>query len=432
MTQTLGRHLLLELYDCPALLLDDVAQVEAQLRAAANHIGASIVGVMFHHFAPYGVSGVVVIEESHLTIHTWPEWGFASIDIFTCGDSIDPWQAYLFLKEKLGAAHGSAMEMRRGEKRLLNRQDYFPTQNAQIATAPLLQSWLTERDETFALSLKRLSAPLFQAQSHYQKIEIYQTQAYGKALLLDAKLVLTEKDEAAYHEMLVHLPFFQFQFSNFDKHPNPETPLTLQKVLILGGGEGGILRQAIRHQHLQVIDLVEIDEMVGQASRQYLDFLAPAWRDSRVRVHHTNATDFLAHTPPESYDAILIDATDSKRLLPFEKAHYAHIKSLLRKGGFVVMPTHSPYIEPQVLQNQYRNLQDFWDKNELLPYLAHIPTFPSGMCSFIVAGLKRKESLSHMEKKEIQFFSEKEKLFYYNAELHTAAFALPNFVARLL
>jgi spermidine synthase len=406
--------------------------MENHLTAAASHIGASIVGVMFHHFAPYGVSGVVVIEESHLTVHTWPEWGFASIDIFTCGDAIDPWQAYLFLKEKLEATHGSAMEMRRGEKRLLNRQAYFPNKTPQATAAPPLQSWLTERDETLALSLKRLAAPLFQAQSCYQKIEIYQTQAYGKALLLDAKLVLTEKDEAAYHEMLVHLPFFQFQFSNFDQHPNPDAPLTLQNVLILGGGEGGALRQVIRHQHLQRIDLVEIDEMIGQVSRQYLDFLAPAWRDTRVRVHHTNAIDFLAHTPPESYDAILIDATDSKRLLPFTKAQYAHIKTRLRKGGFVVMPTHSPYIEPQVLQAQYRLLQDFWDKKELLPYLAYIPTFPSGMCSFLVAGLKRKDLLSKMEKKEIQFFSEKEKLFYYNAELHTAAFALPNFVAQLL
>ena len=110
----LGRHLLIDLYGCDADLLDDRAYIEARLRAAATAAGARILGATFHRFTPHGVTGVLVVQESHLAIHTWPERGYAAIDLFTCGSEIDPWLAFQSLKEGFGASRDNAVEVNRG------------------------------------------------------------------------------------------------------------------------------------------------------------------------------------------------------------------------------------------------------------------------------------------------------------------------------
>jgi spermidine synthase len=111
---SLGRHVLVDLYDCDADLLDDLAFIEKSMVRAAVDAGATVVAASFHPFHPCGVSGIVAIQESHLAVHTWPEHGFAAVDLFTCGTEIDPWSAYEFLKTAFGAAHGTAMEIHRG------------------------------------------------------------------------------------------------------------------------------------------------------------------------------------------------------------------------------------------------------------------------------------------------------------------------------
>ncbi|TXD35373.1 S-adenosylmethionine decarboxylase proenzyme [Lujinxingia vulgaris] len=112
--EALGRQLILEYYGCPAERLNDASFVEEVMVAAAESMGAHIVCVNFHQFNPHGVSGAVVISESHLTIHTWPEYGYAAVDVFTCGTVIDPWEAHAFLKERFGATRESTVEFRRG------------------------------------------------------------------------------------------------------------------------------------------------------------------------------------------------------------------------------------------------------------------------------------------------------------------------------
>ncbi len=112
--KALGRHLLIELYNCDRKLLNDVLFIERVLTKSAELAGATIVKTFFHTFNPYGVSGVVVIAESHLTIHTWPEYGYAAVDVFTCGDDVDPYVSYQYLKEKLKAKSAHIMEVKRG------------------------------------------------------------------------------------------------------------------------------------------------------------------------------------------------------------------------------------------------------------------------------------------------------------------------------
>lgn len=110
----LGRHLLVELYDCDAKLLTDSGLVEREMQRAARGARATIVRSTFHTFSPYGVSGVIVIAESHLTIHTWPEHNYAAVDVFTCGSSVDPYAAYQILKDAFRSKNSSVIELKRG------------------------------------------------------------------------------------------------------------------------------------------------------------------------------------------------------------------------------------------------------------------------------------------------------------------------------
>ena len=110
----LGKHLLLELKDCDKEVLNDISFIRSTLLAAANECGATILGESFHQFSPQGVSGIVIIAESHLFIHTWPEYGYAAADIFTCGNSVHPERAVEVLMRKLGSKTYSMVEMRRG------------------------------------------------------------------------------------------------------------------------------------------------------------------------------------------------------------------------------------------------------------------------------------------------------------------------------
>jgi len=110
----LGRHLLLELKDCDPEVLNDLEFLKSSLYEAAVQIGATVIGDSFHRFSPQGVSGVVIIAESHLFIHTWPEYGYAAVDVFTCGETVDPTLAVKLLVEKLGSKSSSVLELKRG------------------------------------------------------------------------------------------------------------------------------------------------------------------------------------------------------------------------------------------------------------------------------------------------------------------------------
>ncbi len=110
----LGKHLLLELKDCNKEVLNDLSFLKGVLSTAASEAGATVLGESFHQFAPQGVSGVVIIRESHLFIHTWPECGYAAVDIFTCGDSVRPEKAAQILISKLEAKNHSSLEIQRG------------------------------------------------------------------------------------------------------------------------------------------------------------------------------------------------------------------------------------------------------------------------------------------------------------------------------
>ncbi|WP_373533330.1 adenosylmethionine decarboxylase [Vampirovibrio sp.] len=142
MNNVLGRHLLVEFYDCDTQTLDDVAGIETHMNDAARACGATIVQSTFHRFEPWGVSGVVVISESHLAIHTWPEYGYASVDLYTCGDEIDPMGAYEHLRRVLGAQESEIQMLKRGNLDLIKarlEQNALSAAEAELSKSILLK-----------------------------------------------------------------------------------------------------------------------------------------------------------------------------------------------------------------------------------------------------------------------------------------------------
>ena len=119
---SLGRHVLAEIHGCDFEVLNNVKKVEEIMVNAALDAGAEVREVVFHKFSPQGVSGVVVISESHLAIHTWPELGYAAVDVFTCGEKVNPWDACNFLTEKFGAGHMTATEVKRGLQDTMHKE----------------------------------------------------------------------------------------------------------------------------------------------------------------------------------------------------------------------------------------------------------------------------------------------------------------------
>lgn len=133
-TEQLGRHILVEYYNCDENILNDHKLIEELMVQAAREAKATVVESVFHMFNPYGVSGAVVISESHLTIHTWPEYGYASVDLFTCGDKVNPWDGFEYLERELKAQRSESTEVSRGMVDKIKR--YSPKELGKVTFKP--------------------------------------------------------------------------------------------------------------------------------------------------------------------------------------------------------------------------------------------------------------------------------------------------------
>ena len=421
----LGRHIIVELYDCTPNLLNDVVHIEKSMEVAATKAGATIINSTFHHFSPYGVSGVVVIQESHLAIHTWPEYGYASVDLFTCGDTVDPWVSYKVLKERLEAAHGSALELQRGEMVLLSQQpldvqslrdEKSANDGTPIRTRDI---WFTERDDQIALSLKH-DAKLYDHQSAFQKVEIYQTQAYGNMLTLDGMVMTTEKDEYVYHEMITHVPTLT--------HPKPK------RALVIGGGDGGTVRELLKHDCFDEVVMVEIDQKVIDASREFLPNIASALDHPKLNLIVDDGIKYVNETPDDAFDIVIVDSTDpvgpAEGLFTVE--FYKEVYRILSSDGVMVTQSESPRFNQKVFQEIYEVYKSIFGDDQVHCYLAYIPTYPTGMWSFSYSSKGQAHPLKELDKERVEKFTDANSLQYYNAGIHESAFALPNFVSNMI
>ena len=279
-----------------------------------------------------------------------------------------------------------------------------------------MELWFSERHTpNVKLSIK-VEKQLYSGQSNYQRIDIYESKEFGRFLTLDGFMMLTEKDEFIYHEMITHVPMMV--------HPNPE------HVLIIGAGDGGAVRELVKYENVKQIDLVEIDEMVVDVCRKYLPKTACALDDPRLQIHYEDGLKYI-RSCEDQYDLIIVDSTDpfgpGEGL--FTREFYGSCYKALRKDGIMVNQHESPFYQEDVaaMQRAHKRIVESFPISYV--YQAHIPTYPSGHWLF---GFASKKYHPVDDLKREAFKDAKLHARYYNPNLHVGAFSLPTYVEELL
>jgi len=423
--ESLGRHILVEFFNCNPEILNDVMEIESSMFNAATISGATVINSHFHHFSPYGVSGVVIIQESHLSIHTWPEYQYASADLYTCGEAVNPWLAFDYLQETLQAKNYSVLELHRGSLNLLERIPFNAENFRKIVedriniNSPRRSFWITDKDENIALSLRASGEVLYDQTSPYQRIRIYDSYGFGKTLTIDNMVMCTEKDEKNYHEMISHPAIFA--------HGD------VRNVLVIGGGDGGTIREVLKHDTVEKVTMIEIDEKVVEASKKFLPQLSQAFDNKKLDLQIGDGIKYVDQTKDEVFDLILIDGSDPvgpARGL-FSEKFYESCKRILKKNGILVTQGESPIFNNAVFIELNSCLKKVFGSERVKVYLFHIPTYPSGIWSFQMAS-KDSVDPGKINDMDVAKFVRQNKLVYYNENIHRASFVLPNYIAQMI
>ena len=423
----LGNHILVEFSGCEPEIMNGVSSIENAMVEAAEKAGATVINSTFHHFSPYGVSGVVVIQESHLAIHTWPEYGYAAVDLFTCGDQVDPWISFDSLKEAFKAQNYSAIEMKRGALNLLNRLDFdlnsirSEAKNRVNPQKYTRNVWFTDKDDDQGLSLRYTGDVLYEKKTDFQRVKVFDTYRYGKMLALDNMVMTTEKDEFHYHEMIAHPAIFT--------HGN------VKDVLVIGGGDGGTVREILRHDSVENVTMVEIDEAVIEACKLHLPGIASSFDHPKLNLKIEDGIQFVKNLDAQKYDLIVVDGSDpvgpAKGLFTVE--FYQNCFNALNSSGILVAQGESPKFNENAFVDLNQTLKGIFGNEKVHTSLFYVPTYPTGMWSF-QWGVKGESSPFEINEKSdlIDSFVHSESLKYYNFHIHKASFALPNFVKQML
>jgi spermidine synthase len=422
----LGRHILVEFTGCNADVLNDVSVIEKSMIDAAKIAGATVISSNFHHFSPWGVSGVVVIQESHLAIHTWPEYRYASVDLFTCGETVDPWVSFEHLKQALEATY-SAIELNRGALNIIKKSDYKPThvrdssnpidtKNIKIAR----NVWFTDKDDMQALSLRYTGDVLFNETTDFQQVRVFDTLAYGKMLAINNMVMCTERDEFHYHEMIVH--------------PASQLSKNLKNVLVIGGGDGGTIRELFKYSSIEKVTMVEIDGAVVNASKKFLNTMNVEFGNSKLNLIIGDGIEHVRNAKADTYDLVIVDGSDPVGPAEglFTKAFYTDCARVLTDDGMLVTQGESPMFQTNTFVELNRCLKDIFGMQKVHTMLFHATTYPSGMWSLMMASKKSINPKTDIDTAKTASFVKQKNLKYYNEELHSAAFCLPNFVKSLL
>ncbi len=273
-----------------------------------------------------------------------------------------------------------------------------------------MELWFTEEWVPGLKLSVQIKEIVHKAKTKFQELAVYDTEALGRILVLDDVIQTTEKDEYIYHECMVHVPLLA--------HPNPE------EVLIVGGGDGGSLREVLKHRSVKRATLVDIDEGVIEASKRFLPQWNTGFQDPRARVVIANGLDFVA-AAKEEYDVVIVDSTDpiGPGEALFREEFYRSIKGALRPGGMMTAQTENPVFMPELVRTIYGRVKSVFPVAKL--YTGPMPTYPGGFWSYTCGTLGTDPSAPVRELQGAD-------LKYYSPEIHRRAFVLPPRVARSL
>jgi spermidine synthase len=269
--------------------------------------------------------------------------------------------------------------------------------------------WFTEYQTPDMRLGLRINDVLLNVQTPYQHLLVVNTEQYGNLMALDGAIMITEKDEFTYHEMMSHVALCS--------HPSP------RRVLVVGGGDGGIVRELVRYDVLEKVTLVDIDEQVIEASRRFFPSISCALDHPKVEVRPMDALVYIKDHEDE-FDVIVVDSTDPVDFAAglFEEAFFRDVYRALRKDGMVVSQTESPMGHPDILRTAVLEMKKVFPIVELCWGI--MPTYPTGSWTYTLA--------SKVHDPRHAFRQPPEGTKYYSSKMHEAAFVLPPFLEMIL
>ncbi len=274
--------------------------------------------------------------------------------------------------------------------------------------------WYDEVFDNNARYGLKVTKTLFHARSEFQQIDIVDTVLFGKALALDGIYQTSVGDEHYYHEMLVQ--------------PAMTTAPQIKRVLVIGGGDGGSVREVLSHPQVERVTMVELDRMVVEACREHLSEIGTAWDDRRLDLRFEDGVAFLQQYKAEPYDVIIVDGPDpigpAQGL--FQSPFYASCRKQLSADGVLVVQSESPHIMADEFHRIVRALQEVFPS--VMPYFGPVPIYASGGWSYTCASANA-DPLAIIEDRAQQMEA---RCRYYNREIHRAAFVLPNSLKQTL
>ncbi|MDF2943720.1 MAG: spermidine synthase [Herbinix sp.] len=279
-----------------------------------------------------------------------------------------------------------------------------------------MELWYTENHTEHVRFSLKVKEQLCSKQSDFQHVAVLESIEFGRILTLDGYLMVTEKDEFIYHDMIVHVPM--------------ATNLDIKKVLVIGAGDGGTIRELTRYKSIELIDMVEIDSVVVDVCKEFLPQTACSLDDPRVHIYYEDGLKFVRRKVNE-YDLILVDSTDpfgpGEGL--FTKEFYGNCYNALNDKGILVNQHESTYYDEYVeaMKRAHQRIKETFPIAKV--YQAHIPTYPSGHWLFGYAS-KHYDPLADLQEEKWNELGIKTK--YYNTKLHVGSFALPNYVKEQL
>lgn len=271
--------------------------------------------------------------------------------------------------------------------------------------------WFTENHTENVRFSIRVNKHLYSGNSEFQKIDVFESQEFGRILTLDGYLMITEKDEYIYHEMITHIPMAT--------NPN------IKNVLVIGAGDGGTVRELTRYDCIENIDMVEIDKMVVDVCREYIPQTACKLDDPRVHIYYEDGLRFVRSSEEKKYDLIIVDSTDPFGVGEglFTTEFYGNCFKALSDEGILVNQHESTFYPEysEAMKKAHSKIKKFF--KTALVYQAHIPTYPSGHWLF---GFASKKFDPRDDLHDEWWNSLGLKTRYYNTILHKGCFAIPN------
>lgn len=408
-----GLHLTADLYDCrsSAALMTDADRLGVLCRTQTERVGLTLVGEKWHTFAPHqgspgGVTGMLLLAESHLAIHTWPERRGVTLDVYVCnfcGDNSDKARELLaVLQQAFEPTRAQLQELQRGSEQ----------ESAEGAGVRL------ESLNAHSMYGFRFSQRLLSQRTPFQQLELLESPQLGRTLLLDGRYMTSERDEFFYHEALVHPAAIA--------HPSPS------RVLILGGGDGGAAEELLKHPTVRQVTLVDLDPVVVEVARRELQSIHKgALDDPRVRVHCEDAAAFVRATQ-DRFDLVMLDLTDPETPAGplYTAAFFEQVRRVLAPGGAMVLHLGAPFFEPAQVRSLAAALQRTFA--HVCAYGLHIPLYGAYWSLAVASDVLVPPSLPPAEVRVRLQERQIGPLQYYNAEVHAALFALPTFYGELL